>query len=195
MRRWAIDLEAYRGYAHNLASTKPDLIVIKLTPGQTIAGQMPETSSRDHLWIECKAAKEDHPSGWKNVLMEAATRLQTAHPSRAIFLIVAVGWKCLYFVWDPSNAIVGQPQLFLRRANLSVGSSPRQWNIDTRNKAIGDTQWVNTVTGEITVSRAMELDCWTIAQVAPGRNRTRNWHSLATIEQFLISVQNAALLS
>jgi hypothetical protein len=41
------------------------------------------------------------PSGWKNVLNEAAERLATAHPSRIVFLIVAIGFKCLILLLGP----------------------------------------------------------------------------------------------
>lgn len=158
--RWAIDREAYRGFENSLSSTKPDLIAIKLTPGPLQQNLPPQFASRDYLWIECKAAIEDNPSGWKRVLVEATTRLQTAHPDRTIFLIVAVGWKCIYFVWDPNGAIIGRPPLFVRSA-----VSAQTWRIDGRLKGIRNESWINVVTGEIHVSRAMVLDCWTTIQV------------------------------
>lgn len=130
--RWSIDREAYRGYPpKDPSQIKPDLIAIKLTPGQTQPGQVPQFNSRDYLWIECKAASEDRPSGWKNVLIEAATRLIVAHPNRVVFLIIAVGWKCMYFVWDPTGSIQGQRQLFLRPSN-----NAQPWMIDPRIKPV-----------------------------------------------------------
>jgi hypothetical protein len=72
-------------------------------------------------------------------------------------LLVAIRWKYLFFTWDTSNRIVGQPRLFIRPANPGAGNGPQQWNIDQRIKTIKNEQWVSTITGEITVSRAMEL--------------------------------------
>ena len=48
--RWAIDRQAYGGFPPlNPSQTKPDLIAIKLTPGQAKPGQAPQFASRDYL--------------------------------------------------------------------------------------------------------------------------------------------------
>jgi hypothetical protein len=186
--RWAIDREAYRGFPpSNPSQVKADLIAIKLTLGQTQPGQMPQFGSRDFLWIECKAASEDTPSGWKNVLAESVQRLSTAHPNRVVFLIIAVGWKCMYFVWDPTGAIQGQQQLFIRASH-----NANTWSIDPRIKAIQAAPWMNTVSGEISPAHSMELECWTTASVA-GQIILQNRNSLGMIEQFLVGIQNIAL--
>jgi hypothetical protein len=65
----------------------------------------PQVNSRNFLWIECKPAIEDIPSSWKNVLGQATKRLLKAHPNREVFLMVAIGWRCLLFAWDPIGAI------------------------------------------------------------------------------------------
>lgn len=98
--RWAIDREAYWGYLPlGPSHTKPDLVAVKMI--QIFPGQLdllPRINLRDFLWIECKAAMEDTPSRWKNALVEAATRLDTAHLTRAVFLIIAIGWKTINFL-------------------------------------------------------------------------------------------------
>jgi hypothetical protein len=186
--RWAIDQKAYRGFPpSNPSQIKPNLIAIKMTPGQTQPGQVPQFDSRDFLWIECKAASHDTPSGWKNVLAESVELLSIAHPNRGVFLIIAVGWKCMYFVWDPISFVQSQQQLFIRAShNANI------WFIDARIKAIQMAPWVNTVSGEISPARSMELECWTTAWVA-GQITLQNWNSLAMIEQFLVGIQNVAL--
>jgi len=171
----------------NPSQVKPDLIVIKLTPDQTQPGQMPQFGSRDFLWIECEAASEDKPAGWKNVLAESVERLSTAHPNRVVFLIIAVGWKCMYFLWDPTGAIQGQQKLFIRTSH-----NANAWSIDARIKAIQAAPWVNTVSGEISPAHSTELECWTTALVA-GQIILQNRNSLGMIEQFLVGLQNIAL--
>ncbi|KAF2258232.1 hypothetical protein CC78DRAFT_479405, partial [Lojkania enalia] len=53
---------------------------------------------RDYLWVECKKATLDRPSSWKNVLEEAVIRLNSAHPNLNVFLIIAIGTKCMLLV-------------------------------------------------------------------------------------------------
>lgn len=125
--RWAIDREAYRGYPPLAPSQrKPDLIAIKMTitAMQQAPVPMPQVNSRDFLWIECKAAVHDVPSGWKTVIEEAVTRLSTAHPTRQVFLLIAVGWKWIFLLWDPSRTI-NQPQLCHTIVLGSLGPSIR----------------------------------------------------------------------
>jgi len=107
---------------------KPDLVAVKMI--QIFPGQLdllPRINSRDFLWIECKAVMEDTPSRWKNALAEAATRLDTAHPTRAVFLIIAIGWKTINFLWDLTNDL--QPpqrlQIYIRPVNYG-----QPWLID-----------------------------------------------------------------
>jgi len=86
----------YRGYPPvNPSQIKPDLITVKLIATQALQNQPPQNISRDFLWIECKAASEDKPHSWKNVLNEATTRLQIAHSTQLVFLMIAIGWTCI----------------------------------------------------------------------------------------------------
>ncbi|USP74524.1 hypothetical protein yc1106_01798 [Curvularia clavata] len=137
-----------------------------------------------YLCIKCKWANFDTPSGWREVLAEFVSSLSAKYTDQVLFLIVAVGWKCMYFVWDPLNEI-HQPQLFIHPSN---GLQP--WLVDTRIKAIHSTEWVNTTTGEISCEHAMELECWETVSIA-GQNVLRNRNALGMIEQFLVGVQSA----
>lgn len=130
--RWSVDREAYRGHPPlEPSQVKPDLIVVKFMP-EIIHNPnfLPLIDSRDFLWIVCKAATENTPSGWRNALAEAATRLDNAHPDRIIHLIIAVGWKCAFFVWDPTNGLP-RPAIFIRPV-----SNQFPWLIDQRIKSL-----------------------------------------------------------
>ncbi|KAF2741647.1 hypothetical protein M011DRAFT_463081 [Sporormia fimetaria CBS 119925] len=116
---WAVDAESLRGSANNQAEHIPDIVVLKLwervgPPG--LPGQLPQVDSRDYLWVECKKDAEDSAAGWKNVIHEATTRLKAAHVNnngtRNIYLIIAIGTKCMCFVFDPLNQYVG-PRLHI----------------------------------------------------------------------------------
>ncbi|KAF2469879.1 uncharacterized protein BDR25DRAFT_227700, partial [Lindgomyces ingoldianus] len=60
--------------------------------------------------VECKKAALDQPSGWKDVLKEAAICLNLAHPNRDVFLIIAIRTKCMLFAWNLFHTIQ-QPRL------------------------------------------------------------------------------------
>ena len=166
---------------------KPDLIVVKFMP-EIIHNPnfLPLIDSRDFLWIECKAATENTPSGWKNALAEAATRLDKAHPDRIIHLIIAVGWKCAFFLWDPTNGLP-RPAIFIRPV-----SNQFPWLIDQRIKSLTAVSWVDPVSGEFDYTKAIELECfWQM--IENGLPVLANHRNLAKIEQYLVHIQNSAL--
>ncbi len=76
---------------------------------------------RDFLWVECESADKDTPDGWKDFIGEAVTRLDSAHPTRELFVVLAIGLKWIYLAWDPLNTILGQPPLSETRMGL-IGS-------------------------------------------------------------------------
>lgn len=189
--RWAIDREAYRGYPPLAPSQrKPDLIAIKMTitAMQQAPVPMPQVNSRDFLWIECKAAVHDVPSGWKTVIEEAVTRLSTAHPTRQVFLLIAVGWKWIFLLWDPSRTI-NQPQLWIAPYNRTG----QPWSIDPRITSVLSCPWVNTITGEILVEHAMTLDCFSTTLMPTGVFVLSNARALGVLEQLLIGIQTTPL--
>jgi len=189
--RWAIDREAYRGYPPlGPSNTKPDLVAVKII--QIFPGQpdlLPRINSRDFLWIECKAATEDTPSGWKNALAEAATRLDTAHPTRAVFLIIAIGWKTVNLLWDPTNDLQPpqRPQIYIRPVNYG-----QPWLIDQRIKGIAGFSSVNAISGEFNPDRVLKLDCFSTI-IENGRPILTNQNDLRTIEKFLVYIRDSAL--
>lgn len=184
--RWSVEREAYRGLnALNIPQIKPDITVIRLTQPQIRKGQRPQVESRDYLWIECKAAFLDTPSGWRAVLQQAARRLVVAHPSREVKLLVAVGFKCMFFDWRPSAMM--EPLLFVRPA---LGSG--KWEVDVRLRPVLDSRWIDSNTGEILTRDALELDSWSL-QTAYGQEVLANWKALRVIEKILLGLQDSAL--
>jgi hypothetical protein len=150
--KWSVCREAYRGQAPGKPpKVRPDMIAIKFTPGPL--GVLSRDAARDYLWIECKAASHDKPFGRKDVMAEAVTRLSNAHPTRDVFLMLAVGWTCIYFVWDPQNSLPAQQRLFFQATNPNV-----TWPVDPRIKAVGPTRWINMTTDAIDIGQALELE-------------------------------------
>lgn len=113
---WSIEWEAYRGLppTQNSSQTKRNVIAVRLNPTQVPQGQVPQIEGRDFLWVECKAASHDKASGWKDVLNESVTQLAHAHSTRPLYLIIAVGWKCMFFLWDPIGMVQQQSQCRIR---------------------------------------------------------------------------------
>jgi hypothetical protein len=186
--RWSIEREAYRGNPPlNPSQVKPDPIVVRFLPtAVTNPNFLPFVESRDFLWIECKAATENTPSGWKNALGEAATRLNNAHPDRMIYLIIAIGWRCAFFVWDPTNTM-RRPKIFIRPVSNQI-----PWLIDQRIKFIGPVSWIDPASGEFDHTKTIELECfWQM--IENGLPVLANHHNLEKIEQFLVHIQNSAL--
>jgi hypothetical protein len=87
---------------------------------------VPQILARDILWVECKAPCHDTPGGWKELITEASNRLATAHPTRMVFLITAVGAKWMFFKWDPNSL---NPLIVLDRLLYNVQNA---WTIPHR---------------------------------------------------------------
>ncbi|KAJ2898297.1 uncharacterized protein MKZ38_004022 [Zalerion maritima] len=101
-KQYQILREAYRGLPPAAPyGVKPDVIVVRLQNIQQLPGQPPQSNERDILWIECKAPSLDVPHEWNRVLNEAVGRLDVAHPTRRVYLILAIGLKWMPFLWDP----------------------------------------------------------------------------------------------
>jgi hypothetical protein len=188
--RWAVDREAYEEGQPtiNPSHVKPDAIVVKLChPVLPSVGTLPTLQFRDYLWVECKAAVKDNPSGWREIIHEATMRLQIAHPNRALFLIFAVGWKCIPLLWSPAISIP-QPPLWIQSS-----TSHEIWPLDPRIKMglVGD--WVNATSGQIITENAMSLDCFTVVPNAEGFLQIHNFVALKAIETLLLSIQDSAL--
>ncbi len=84
-------------------------MAIKLFLTQAQQNQPPESISR------CKTASEDKAHDWKNVSNEVTTRLQIAHSTWMVFLMIVMGWKCMVpygkrflsldFFWSRGNGM------------------------------------------------------------------------------------------
>jgi hypothetical protein len=111
---WLIAREAYRG--GQPVPKRPDFAVVKTRPQYALAPKWSPLQAlpspqrgTDWLWVECKSASHDTEQKWHNTIFEIGRRLQLAHPVRPIPVIVAVGWKCLWLLWDPAGHIVRAP--------------------------------------------------------------------------------------
>ncbi|KAK2748712.1 hypothetical protein FQN57_000293 [Myotisia sp. PD_48] len=160
--RWAIDREPYRGLPAAPHMIRPDIAAIRLSYDPLhpyTFGRKPVTRSRDYIWVECKAPDPSTPAAWKNVLYEVITRLQSAHPTRVIILMIGVGLKFMYFIWLPGAA---QPPL-----NVLKDDGTTFWPLDPRIQPLTTADpwlsarqvgnlWVNLVNPK----DALSLDTW-----------------------------------
>lgn len=171
---------------------KPDVVTFKLTPAQ------PRSQQRDYLWVECKKAALEIPSGWKDALNEATTCLISAHPNREVFLVVGIGTKCMLFVWDPLNTVRPQPQLSIESSRGGPnGATPVVWWIDPRIKIIQGARWADPLTGRLDPSHAYKLDCNTTTTVnlsGGGQQQVLAWgNQMGLIEAYLVAISNIVL--
>ncbi|OAX80045.1 hypothetical protein ACJ72_05626 [Emergomyces africanus] len=183
-QRWTVLLEPYRGPLHNLPIHRPDILVVRLQHRQVTSGI--NVVGRDFIWVECKPPSHDRPSGWKNVLVEAVGRLQDAHPTRVVPVIVAVGRRMMFFSWDPistNNAV----QLSIRSGHPHT----LVWPLDRRLRP-WTGPWVNQATGRIDLSRALEIDCLT-TEIVNGQTVLTRRADLAQIELILVTIRNMTL--
>ncbi|KAH6867385.1 hypothetical protein B0T10DRAFT_467905 [Thelonectria olida] len=91
---------------------------------------------RDILWIECKPPSWLAPNGWKTALADAARRLNVFHPDRRVYLILAVGYYWLPFLWDPTPPFLngaGSPLAVLKDNGLAAWNaySLDWWSVET----------------------------------------------------------------
>lgn len=174
--RWDVIREAYRGLIpFQPSQQRPDVAAVIAYFIAPPAGQMVTLRHRDGLWVECKAANKDNPSGWRNLMNETVVRLNNSHPTRQLFLIFAIGIKAMVFLWDPvTPRVPGAAGLFIRGRG-------RVWTLDPRIRHINLSQWHNPVTQEVDPSQALDLDCWT---TTPG-GALRNGRMLLWLDRFL----------
>ncbi|KAK2813373.1 hypothetical protein FQN50_000688 [Emmonsiellopsis sp. PD_5] len=183
--RWAVLREPYRGPPGHLTAHKPNVLVVRLQPQPGPGGL--QINRRDYLWVECKPPSHDKPSGWKDLINEATQRLASAHPQRRVSVIVAIGFKMMAFVWDPTIA-PANPQLSIR----ATSPPTRIWPLDPHLRSWHTGGWVNPTTGRIDLSRALSVDCVTL-QTVNGQRVLRWRNDLPRIEQVLVSVRVGAL--
>ncbi|KAL2146790.1 hypothetical protein VTI28DRAFT_2271 [Corynascus sepedonium] len=196
---FSVESQAYRGPVGGPSTIKPDLLVIKLlravnpasAPGnpQSQFPQASQISSRDILWVECKPPCDDTPSGWKDVISEAADRLRSAHPNRVVFLIVAVGLKWMFFKWDPTNPLPLRVQGHNQAVRWQIPHS--QLCYDQSIAGQRHVAWNNaTSTYDTVLPRlAYTLDFW-----SPGQNnQPQHGHDLHLLVRCFQHVQDSQL--
>lgn len=102
--KYMIRREAYRSLVYQPESTRPDVVVVKLSDPRPNAdgynrlvrpvnsllnriersNAVPRSVKRDILWVECKAPNHDSPGLWADLMLEAVERLEDAHPDRNV---------------------------------------------------------------------------------------------------------------
>ncbi|KAK3296511.1 uncharacterized protein B0H64DRAFT_398438 [Chaetomium fimeti] len=110
-RLYGVRKEAYRGEIGPTTSApgrRANVIVVQMAPVPTPAANpqgLPDPNvsdpTRDILWVHCKAPCEDTPGGWKELMEQAGTQVNAAHPNRMLYVILAIGLKWMFFKWDP----------------------------------------------------------------------------------------------
>lgn len=172
--RWHVIREAYRGLIpFNPSQKKPDVVAALAYFTAQPAAQNFTLQHRDGLWVECKAPNKDIPSGWKDLMSQAAVRLNTSHPTRQLYLIFAIGLRAMVFEWDPvTPGAVG----------LIIRGKGHTWTLDHRIRLINPSPWHNAATQEVDPNKALVLDCWT---TTPG-GVLRNWQMLLWLHRFLV---------
>ncbi|EER39935.1 predicted protein [Histoplasma capsulatum H143] len=180
--RWTVLWEAYRGPPHHLSEHKPNVLVVRLQPQQVVGGL--RVYGRDYLWVECKPPSHDTPSGWKNLINEATERLNSAHPQRAVAVIVAIGCRMMAFWWDPTNTVV-TPRMSIQAAHPQTVV----WDLDPRLKSWFQGGWVDSATGRVDLSQALAVDCIT-EEIVNGQRMLRWRDELAEIEKLLVSIRH-----
>ena len=167
----------------------PDVVTVEL-----LHPQPPAYQRRYYLWVECNKAARDAPSGWKDVLEEAVQRLDAVHGDRDVFLVIAVGTKCMLFAWDPLNT-VEQPRLSIQSTEAGPdGAPPAIWQIDQRVKVVQEARWVDLETGRLDTEHAYKIDCKTMVLVdSPGggqREVLAYGEQMGRVEAFLVGIAN-----
>ena len=173
---YSVNRESQRGPLGMPKQYKVDVVVESVRP----AGNAPDVG-RDILWVECKAMVHDKPSGWKDLLKEAANRLAGAHHGRFVYIIVAVGWKAMLFHWDPNR--VGAQALSLMPKH---GNTP--WPLPIGFAPPGPCRWIDPTTGQVDISQALELCTGPIQFHAP-----LNTPDINIIEAFMREARAANL--
>jgi hypothetical protein len=192
--RFLIAREAYRGRWISSSRwpglpVRPDLVVVRLIaapqdPNLPPNQPRPRLRGRDYLWVECKPPTHDIPSGWRAAIDETSSKLTASHanPPRPVAVIIAIGLKCLWLLWDPAHTLQ-LPQAPGRVVRI-LGSNPlSRWEMHTSLEALPDTPGHNPVTGEIDTRRAVHLTAW---DSSPGSRQ-----GLEQLEFFLHRVRNA----
>lgn len=180
----------FRGLPLSSTETQiSDVVVLQMTHTNQAGGT--KSTKRDVLWVECKAPSKDQPYQWNNVMEEAVARLNVAHPTRSLFLILNVGLEWIMFYWDPINpAPAGQ------HLRLVDASGRHHWDVDPRMRLVQAAGIQYTVgedpitNGVIYPDRAKTIDCIT-TDVSNGQPVLKYQNDLIFLEQCLVHISGA----
>lgn len=84
---------------------EPDVTVVRIRNIQHQLGMPPSSMQRDVLWVECRPPNQNSPGKWNNLMMQAVKPLAAVHPTRRVYLILAVGMKWMPFLWEPATPL------------------------------------------------------------------------------------------
>jgi hypothetical protein len=113
---WVVHREPFMGPEGEIEQDKPEAIVVRSAQTHQNAQEPQQQRQSDFynwLIIETKPPSRDTPEGWKELLMQACSRVrQYDDGSHDVYIICAVGLKYMAFYWDPRDA--GNPKQELR---------------------------------------------------------------------------------
>ncbi|KAF2742997.1 hypothetical protein M011DRAFT_249050 [Sporormia fimetaria CBS 119925] len=111
---------------------------------------------------------------------------------RMVYVIFAVGTKCMVFVWDPMRQWPG-PQFWIRKAPGATGS--KFWPIDPRIKIPFPASYVDGTTGERFWKKAWKLDVEErVPQGLPNAGTLVHIAEMAMIEHVLHTLRTLVIL-
>jgi hypothetical protein len=115
--RWMVHQELCYGPSEGIELDKPQAIFVKRMHSHQDAQPSHDTVTRySWLMIEASPPQRDIPEGWKELLMQACSRV--CQPTfdngvHDIYVVCVAGLKFMAFYWDPKNAGNATQQLRL----------------------------------------------------------------------------------
>ncbi|KAF2741645.1 hypothetical protein M011DRAFT_472907 [Sporormia fimetaria CBS 119925] len=177
---WSVDVETAE------EEDMPDSLIIR-----TLLETAPWT--RDYGRIECVKAAHDNARGWQNLISNTVTLLTESQADsttndNSISLVLAVGTKCMLFIWDPKSKLPGE-QLRIR-GTAEDGTGDEDAMLDPRIKPPPfDTSYIDSTAKEVIWSAAWKLD----HDTDPETGAMPHLQEMEQIEKFLCSIREIPL--
>lgn len=170
--RYSIDRRAYRGLLHpHEDSHQAGIAVVCLFNLVVRPGLPPLFSERACLRIECNSHDRGTIDDWKDLMEESTESLAFVHGTRMIYLILAIGLKCIMFRWDPTSTLSSQPLKFPAHGEGDCSL------VDLRIRPLDQDRYIEAgQDGRLTIEprHAHSLDYWSLD---PNTNMPMNWDS------------------
>lgn len=113
---WVVHREPFLGPEGDIEQDKPEATVVRSVQVRRQNAPEPQQRQSDlYNWliIETKPPSRDTAEGWKELLMQACSRVrQYDRGAHDVYIICAVGLRYMALYWDPRNA--GSPTQELR---------------------------------------------------------------------------------